>query len=227
MALDSASSTERIQAVNTLFEAKDSPGVHQVLVEALKHPVGDVRQGAAQVLGKIGDTSAVPALTEALHDPNDDVREAVVEALGQIGDASAVPALAEMLSNADSIEKSTIIRALGQIGDASAVSVLCQALAASLENSYVGAEGWWMIETLGQIGDASAVPLLSEVLHKMEQSTNSRQRVIEALGKIEDPRVVTILRQVSLKDPENVLRQMAVWVLKQIDVRSRKSSLHG
>lgn len=48
-----------------LEQKKDVPA----LIEALKHPNESVRINAANILGKVGDERAIPALTAALADP--------------------------------------------------------------------------------------------------------------------------------------------------------------
>src|SRR5262245_24967154 len=57
-----------------------------------------VRVQAALVLGRLGDTAAVPALTKALADSNKTVRAIAAQALGQIGDAGAAEALRTLLA---------------------------------------------------------------------------------------------------------------------------------
>jgi TIR domain/HEAT repeats len=66
--LDSAVLADRGAAIETLATAK-TPAACDVLREALKHPLPDVRSAAAEALGRINDPAAVPALTEALGDP--------------------------------------------------------------------------------------------------------------------------------------------------------------
>ncbi len=97
IALDSAYSEERISAIETLVQSKSSE-VQMVLLEALKHPITDVREAAVAALGEIGDASVVAALSETLHDTDEVVRSAAAAALGKIGDASAVPALRKFLN---------------------------------------------------------------------------------------------------------------------------------
>jgi hypothetical protein len=55
MALDSATSSERKEAIETLMQAKNMVDVCGVLVVALKHPIADVRRNAAGALGEIKD----------------------------------------------------------------------------------------------------------------------------------------------------------------------------
>ena len=84
IALDSASPEERKGAIETLTQAWKTLEVYRVLIEALKHPLVDVRQNAAWALGNIKGPSAVPALREALHDPDPDVRRTATKSLGAI-----------------------------------------------------------------------------------------------------------------------------------------------
>ncbi|PWH12861.1 MAG: hypothetical protein DDG58_14935 [Ardenticatenia bacterium] len=81
---------------------------------ALRDEDADVREAAAQALGKLGDAQAVPTLSAALRDENADVRRVAAQALVQIG-AQAVPALSAALrdKNADVCEAAA--QALGKI----------------------------------------------------------------------------------------------------------------
>lgn len=63
------------------------------LIDALENGDGNIRRGAAETLGKIGDVRAVSALIHALKDEDDNVRCAAAEAVGRIGDVAAVAAL--------------------------------------------------------------------------------------------------------------------------------------
>jgi HEAT repeat protein len=63
------------------------------LIDAIESGDDDLRWGAAETLGMIGDVRAVSALIHALKDEDDNVRCAAAEALGKIGDVGAVAAL--------------------------------------------------------------------------------------------------------------------------------------
>jgi HEAT repeat protein len=57
----------------------------ELLNAALKDGDENVRQGAAEVLGRLGDARAVEPLTAALGDNDASVRSAAVRALGKLG----------------------------------------------------------------------------------------------------------------------------------------------
>jgi len=60
----------------------------------LESSIAGVRSHAAWQLGRLGDTSVVPALTRLLQlDENEDVRWTAAWALAELGDATAIPAL--------------------------------------------------------------------------------------------------------------------------------------
>lgn len=60
----------------------------------LESSLAGVRSQATWQLGRLGDTSAVPALIRLLQtDENEDVRWTAAWALVELGDASAIPAL--------------------------------------------------------------------------------------------------------------------------------------
>ena len=114
--LDSGSKGDRDAAINTLVESNHPVAFGNLIRNLNNHPletvrrtvaqvlgqIGDsavpalikalddqrpaMRQGAAEALGRIGDTAAVPALMEALGDQRPVVRQGAAEALGQIGD---------------------------------------------------------------------------------------------------------------------------------------------
>ena len=67
----------------------------------LESNLAGVRSHAAWQLGRLSDTSAVPALIRLLQsDENEDVRWTAAWALAELGDAAAIPAL-EVASETD------------------------------------------------------------------------------------------------------------------------------
>ncbi len=130
----------------------------ELLITDLNDSDGDVRQMAAQALGKIGDARAVEALLVALNDSATDVRLAAVEALGQIGDVRAVEPLLVAVKDNDLVMCLAAVGALGRIGDRRAVNELLEVLNDTDSDIRLRLVA---VEALGQIGDKRAIdPLL-------------------------------------------------------------------
>jgi HEAT repeat protein len=84
------------------------------LVNALRDPDPRVRMGAAQVLGAVGDSGAVPALAAALGDTNLIFARLAAQALARIGTAS-LPLLSTLHEHPDRHVRREAAWAIGQI----------------------------------------------------------------------------------------------------------------
>ncbi|MBZ0289589.1 MAG: HEAT repeat domain-containing protein, partial [Anaerolineae bacterium] len=119
MALDSHNAEERRSALRTLAQM-NNPAAYAALVNAVRHPMRDVRVDAAFMLAKQTnnkETAAVPGLVEALYDEDSRIRTAAVKVLGEIGDPNAVPELLKLLNTeSDGSIRWGITSALGRIG---------------------------------------------------------------------------------------------------------------
>jgi len=92
---------------------------------SLKHPVPEVAQFAAEILGKIGDKRAVAPLIAILEGtPEPGLAEAATEALGKLKDMSAVPILSRMLERGALVVRIRAADALGELCGDEAVSAL-------------------------------------------------------------------------------------------------------
>lgn len=89
----------------------------------------NARVWSAQVLGKIKDRRATPALIQRLHDRSEQMRVSVASALGDIGDNRAFrPLLEVILRDPVAAVRSQVAAALGRIGDEGALPILVAAL---------------------------------------------------------------------------------------------------
>src|SRR6056297_3658736 len=95
---------------------------------ALSSEVPELRMAAASALGKLGETSAVPALVDALTDENPQVRVRAAAALAQLDHPKAVPALIERLSDPDGEVRMEAAVALASIGTDQALAALLDML---------------------------------------------------------------------------------------------------
>lgn len=113
------------------------------LITILKTGKREDRKKAAKMLGRLGNSKAVPALVDALRgDKSEGVREEAAEALGAIGDRDAVEPLVRALNDRDGGVRRDAARALGKLNDPSAIRPLLQALA--------GSDDPWMVEACQQ-----------------------------------------------------------------------------
>lgn len=101
------------------------PALITRLEDASEFP--NVRRAAAQALGKLGNSSASPALLKAAAHGDFWMRQAAIEAVSRLGDEKVVPALLELMRQ-DAWTRPAVIKALGQIGHVDAVPALVTAL---------------------------------------------------------------------------------------------------
>ncbi len=126
-----------------------------LLLERLRDPDQDVRKFVADILGNIGDRSAIPALVEALRDPDANVSAAAAENLGKIGDPRAVASLVEALGTGDVWFRYSVLGALARIGEPVPFAVFAPLVSDALLKRPV-------FECLGAVGDRDAVAVLLE-----------------------------------------------------------------
>jgi len=133
------------------------------LVKILKNTNDQMRHGAAEMLGEIGDARAVEPLVVALKDEAGRVRHAAAQSLGQIGDARAVePLIAAVKDDSEHVRKSAA-KALGQIGDSQAV----EPLTALLDDQYDEAQ-WEAARALATItGQDHGLPPAGDELDRL------------------------------------------------------------
>jgi len=86
------------------------------------------RVKAAEILGEMGDTRAVPSLIDALHDPYVDVQWLAAQSLGKLKDPRAVDPLILLLSAEDKWARLGAVIGLEGIGDPRAVVPLMKIL---------------------------------------------------------------------------------------------------
>ncbi|MEN8180292.1 MAG: HEAT repeat domain-containing protein [Pseudomonadota bacterium] len=88
---------DRCYVARALGNLRDTAPV-ELLIERLKDEDIDVAIDAAEALGKIGSSEAVPALIESLeNDPSGELCTVIAEALGKIGSSKSVDALLKIL----------------------------------------------------------------------------------------------------------------------------------
>ncbi len=179
-ALNSSNATMRQEAIATLAQANNADA-QTVLLEALAHPIADVRQRAAIATGEMCYQAAVPLLIELLHDPVRTVRIACISSLENMRDTRALLELLAILPEASPDEKMRIVKACSAFGDTSVVPTLL-----SLYESADRDLREIVIDTLAKLHAESAIPRLKEALQDSEHSVDrSAARALLQIGSKE------------------------------------------
>jgi HEAT repeat protein len=182
-------------------------GTHAVpsLIEALSNSSEPVWGNAADILGEIGDPTAIPALLEKLRTGRKggflDGRKYVVEALGKIGCDEAVDALAELIIDRRENEYTVrdAIWSLGKIGARRAAPFLVEQLPRqNRENQTL------IVVVLGILGDDIAVPILGKLLSDEQPADDGLSKVsrkpmcdhvADSLRRIGSPQAFALLSE--------------------------------
>ena len=175
----------------------------------LKDQPGDVKQVAAEVLGKLGDKSAVPALVDAidmsrgagtdrLTEQANHANRAIAEALGQLGDPAATSGLLKLLRSKDNYTVIGAINALGKLRDAAAVKPLSSIATDTSIETFINKKA---IMALGDIGSADAIPAIHEMLYAERKGISFYAESSFALFEIGKPAIPVIQSDLSGKDP--------------------------
>jgi len=147
----------------------------------------DLRQGAAEALGKLGDARAVEPLIAALNDTATPVRQSAAEALVRLGAPQAVDPLTIALKDetaSDGLFSVPVLAAevLGRLGDGRAVAPLIAAL--NDERTYLSGAASRALVALGDVGVEPLVAALNGEDFHLHTGAAS------ALGTLGDARAV-------------------------------------
>lgn len=174
------------------------------LIKALSYQDNiEVREQAAEALGKIGGAAAIQPLAAALKDDRGVCRRAIAS-LGNIDDPVAARHLVNLLVKNCARDRNEVIKAIFNLGN-TAVEPLIEALCNDSEYLRIGAA------MLGKIGDKRAVePLINTMLRTKDQL--ARSEAAKALGFLKDPEAVEPLIS-ALRDDWRGVRCNAVRAL--------------
>ncbi len=171
------------------------------------------RAFAAELLGRVGNAKAVPALLDtvaATRTEDADVREIALRALARIGDPRAVAPLVEALKDSEVWLVPRIADILTRHG---ALSV--DPMIAFLEDPARHPARAWAASILGEVGAARAFPALVRALTDLDDEV--RAKSASALGRIGDGRAVGYLLDHLLSDPAPFVRARIAHALGQFD----------
>ena len=200
-ALDSMDSGQRRAAISSLSEM-DHPAAVDLLAEAVRHPIREVRFGAAFLLGgERRDARALPALIEALRCGNEEIEPWMISRIGQ----AAVPALIEALNEKEFRSRDILFNILGYIGGPAAVATLTRYLSDS--DAY---SRRYAAFSLTSTKDSAAVPALRRAIRDPEAMV--REGVAAALGLCGGVAVIPDLLEL-LRDSDSSVRHRAVCAI--------------
>jgi len=151
-------------------------GGDEVLIEALKFPVADVRAQAARALGERAIKAAREPLAALLGDGEPTVRLQAAIALERIGDAAAIPALLPHLADPDRFVAFSTRQALRRLGDWPATA---QGLASADPKVRAG-----VLATLEGVYAVPAVEGLARFSADAAHSPEDRARALEYLAVV-------------------------------------------
>ncbi len=86
-----------------------------IAIRALQDPKATTRHLAAEMLGKMQATSAIPALTRLLSDPHADVRTSTITALGALGADSELEAIIAHLNDSEEQVRQKVLSVIAQL----------------------------------------------------------------------------------------------------------------
>jgi HEAT repeat protein len=171
------------------------------------------RAFAAELLGRVGNATAVPALLDtvaATRTEDADVREIALRALARIGDPRAVPPLVDALKHSEVWLVPRIADILTRHG-----ALAVDPMIVFLEQSARHPARAWAASVLGEVGASRAFPSLVRALNDLDDEV--RAKSASALGRIGDRRAVGYLLDHLLSDPAPFVRARIAHALGQFD----------
>ena len=191
---------ERLHALFAAF-----PFAQQELA-ALKNRRWDIRHRAAEILGYLGDKSAIPGLLDALKDEILAVRLAAAQSLAYLGCADAVSPILLALDVPGEMPQRRVAEVLFDLGPPAIDPIL-----AILNNMQTpDSELAIAVRVCGMLRADRALPRLVELLQ--HQSLEVRLNCVRALASIGDPASIPPISQLA-KDPAWEVRNSVMHAL--------------
>ncbi len=171
------------------------------------------RAFAAELLGRVGNASAVPALLETVQNTraeDADVREIALRALARIADPRAVGPLVDALRNAEVWLAPRVADILTRHGEQ-----VVEPMIDFLEQGGRHHARAWAASVLGEVRAHRAFPALIRALGDLEDEV--RAKAAYALGRLGDRRATPYLLEHLLTDPAPFVRARIAGALGQFD----------
>jgi HEAT repeat protein len=206
---------------NELSDSLVSIGADAVepLVEQLAAPSPDARSAAADLLGRLGDRRAAPALQRALDDVDADVVAAAAGAIGALGFAGAVDSLFGLFAHQSAAVRRAAIAAVNTIGASGTSQRARHAIGADDSRTRECA-----VRVAGYFGFSDCVPLI--VLALRDSSEDVRRAAIEQLPLLDEVDAPASLDH-ALRTETRRNRAAAAHALRLVDDPRAGASLHA
>jgi HEAT repeat protein len=171
------------------------------------------RAFAAELLGRVGNAKAVPALLDtiqATRAEDADVREIALRALARIKDPRAVVPLVEALRKSEVWLAPRIADILGRHGE-----IVVDPMIGFLNETTRHPARAWAANILGELRAPRAFPVLVRALGDLDDEV--RAKAAGALGRLGDRRAITYLLDTLLTDPAPFVRARIAGALGQFN----------
>ena len=204
----------------------------KAFARALDADVPELRMAAANALGELDESDAVPKLTERFDDSDPRVRARAARACGNIDDPRATEPLIGLLSDSTVGVRREAAEALGRIGNRQALEALLDLYDddnETVRRIAVGAFGNFdndrpvdpLIRVLGDSSAAvrrTAVYSLIQLLANVptEQSHEIRETVVEQLSATDDATVVGPLVEILTESTQQAQQRNTAWLLGRV-----------
>lgn len=189
------------------------------LVAALSSPRLDIRAGAALILGRRGENSAIPHLALLLQDEFPLVRVEVAMSLALLGDKSGLPALIQLLDE-PLVTGSPVTAAsyLADLGDRRGYRIVLKALVSELAGIRLSAAVALksFLPYHGTVINGERIDLVATIERALEDNDPLvRRELLHKLAQLNDPRVLPILSRVHDSDTDESVRRIAQALLSR------------
>ncbi len=164
-----------------------------------------VQKELIEILGEIGDKSAIPLVIEALENGTEPIRESAAKTMGAFRDLSTVEALIRRLNDSNASVRGACGSALGLLRAVKAIRPLIPLLDDPYADVREAAS-----EALGKIGTVEVIKHCAPFLKHAK--TEVRQAAVQCLGLIMDPRVTSHLIS-ALDNSDRNVRRFAAHIL--------------
>ncbi|MBN1504288.1 MAG: HEAT repeat domain-containing protein [Candidatus Eisenbacteria bacterium] len=184
---DADGGVEKLRRIAALEDARADASV---VAAYLSDEDATVRARAALALGRLQDSTSVPALGGLIGDPSDEVRANAAFALGQMYSVSAAAHLTTLAADRSGAVKSAAVEALGKTRSRDAVRPLIRILGSHQEDLASRAA-----LSLAFVGDSTALPALWKAAGSRDEET--RWHVAYALENIPHARSLRVLTKLA------------------------------